>query len=214
MPLNEYVRKTFYQPLGMISTTFKPREHEPINTIAPTEKEKLFRLQQLRGDVHDPGTAMFGGVAGHAGLFSDAYDLALLYQMLLNGGELNGMRLLKKETIDYFTAYHSDISRRGIGFDKPEKDNATNKSPYPSLSVSPLTFGHTGYTGIGVWADPKYNLLYIFFSNRVNPDGGENNKLSSLNVRSDIQEVIYKAMFKKAKAEVAVKKTDLVKSKK
>jgi CubicO group peptidase (beta-lactamase class C family) len=116
--------------------------------------------------------------------------------MLLNGGELNGVRLLKKETIDYFTAYHSNISRRGLGFDKPEKDNATNKSPYPTLSASPLTFGHTGFTGIGVWADPQYDLLYIFMSNRVNPDGGDNNKLSSLNVRSDIQETIYQAMFK------------------
>ncbi|NCD70999.1 glycoside hydrolase family 3 N-terminal domain-containing protein [Mucilaginibacter agri] len=200
MPLNDYVRKTFYLPLGMISTTFKPLEHEPINTIAPTENEKFFRLQQMRGDVHDPGAAMFGGVAGHAGLYSNAYDLAQLYQLLLNGGELNGVRLLKKETIDYFTAYHSDISRRGLGFDKPEKNNATLKSPYPSLSVSPQTFGHTGFTGIGVWADPKYNLLYIFMSNRVNPDGGDNNKLSSLNVRSDIQEVIYKAMLGEEKS--------------
>jgi beta-N-acetylhexosaminidase len=198
--LDEYVRNTFYAPLGMTSTTFKPLEHEPINIIAPTEKEKIFRLQQLHGDVHDPGAAMFGGVAGHAGLFSNAYDLAQLYQLLLNGGELNGIRLLKKETIDYFTAYHSSISRRGIGFDKPEKDNATSKMPYPTLSASPLTFGHTGFTGIGVWADPKYNLLYIFMSNRVNPDGGENNKLSTLNVRGDIQEVAYQAMFKSEKA--------------
>ncbi|WP_345947589.1 glycoside hydrolase family 3 N-terminal domain-containing protein [Mucilaginibacter sp. PAMB04274] len=196
LTLDAYVRKTFYLPLGMTSTTFKPREHEPINLIAPTENEKFFRLQQLRGDVHDPGAAMLGGVAGHAGLFSNAYDLAQLYQLLLNGGELNGVRLLKKETIDYFTGYHSNISRRGIGFDKPEKDNATSKSPYPSLSTSPLTFGHTGFTGIGVWADPKYNLLYIFMSNRVNPDGGDNNKLSSLSVRGDIQEVIYKSIIK------------------
>ncbi|MBS7566995.1 serine hydrolase [Mucilaginibacter sp. Bleaf8] len=193
-PLDQYVRNTFYLPLHMVSTTFKPREHEPLDMIAPTEKEKLFRLQQLHGDVHDPGAAMFGGVAGHAGLFSNAYDLAQLYQMLLNGGELHGVRLLKKETIDCFTAYHSNISRRGLGFDKPEKDNATSKVPYPALSVSPLAFGHTGFTGIGVWADPKYNLLYIFCSNRVNPDGGDNGKLLSMNVRGNIQEVIYQAM--------------------
>ncbi len=196
MPLDDYVRQTFYLPLGMTSTTFKPLDHEPINIIAPTENEKIFRLQHLHGDVHDPGAAMFGGVAGHAGLFSNAYDLAKLYVLLLNGGELNGVRLFKKETIDFFTAYHSIISRRGMGFDKPEKDNATRKDPYPTLSASPLTFGHTGFTGIGVWADPKYNLLYIFMSNRVNPDGGDNNKLSTLNVRSDIQETVYQAMFK------------------
>ena len=202
LTLDEYVRNTFYLPLGMTSTTFKPLEHEPINIIAPTENEKVFRLQEMRGDVHDPGAAMFGGVAGHAGLFSNAYDLAQLYQLLLNGGELNGVRLLKKETIDYFTAYHSNISRRGIGFDKPEKDNATSKTPYPTLSASPLTYGHTGFTGIGVWADPKYNLLYIFMSNRVNPDGGDNTKLYSLNVRSDIQELIYQSIIGNQKKEV------------
>src|SRR5690606_1799560 len=148
----------------MMSTTFKPREHEPLNKIAPTENEQFFRLQQIRGDVHDPGAAMWGGVAGHAGLFSNAYDLAKLYQLLLNGGELNGLRLFNKETIDYFTAYHSDISRRALGFDKPLKDTLEAESPYPPRSVSPLTFGHTGFTGICVWADPKYDLLYIFLS--------------------------------------------------
>lgn len=193
-PLEDYVHDTFYKPLHMFSTGFKPREHLPLNWIAPTEKEKYFRLQQLRGDVHDPGAAMFGGVAGHAGLFSNAGDLAKLYQMLLNGGQLNGVQLLKKETIDYFTAYHSNISRRGLGFDKPEKDNATRKEPYPARNVSPLTFGHTGFTGICVWADPQYNLLYIFLSNRVCPDGGENNRLSQLNIRSGIQDIIYAAM--------------------
>ncbi len=193
-PLDEYVRQTFYLPLHMTSTGFHPRDHMPLEMIAPTEKEKYFRLQQIRGDVHDPGAAMFGGVAGHAGLFSNAYDLAQLYQMLLNGGELNGIRLLKKETIDFFTAYHSNISRRGLGFDKPEKDNATRKEPYPSASASPLTFGHTGFTGICVWADPQYNLLYIFLSNRVCPDGGENNRLSQLNIRPSIQELIYQSI--------------------
>ncbi len=138
--LEDYARETFYEPLHMTTTGFKPREHFALDEIAPTELDKEFRQQQLRGDVHDPGAAMFGGVAGHAGLFSNAYDLAQLYQLLLNGGELNGIRLFKKETIDYFTAYHSDISRRGFGFDKPEKDNATSKSPYPTLSASPATF--------------------------------------------------------------------------
>lgn len=192
--LDEYVRQTFYLPLNMMTTLFKPREHVALNTIAPTEQEKVFRQQLLRGDVHDPGAAMFGGVAGHAGLFSNAYDLAQLYQLLLNGGELNGIRLLKKETINTFTAYSSTISRRGLGFDKPEKDNATRKEPYPSLSVSPLTFGHTGFTGTCVWADPQHDLLYIFLSNRVHPQGGDNGKLGRLNIRPRIQEVIYSAI--------------------
>jgi len=195
-PLNEYARDNFYTPMQMVTTTFLPREKMPLENIAPTEFEKHFRQQLIWGDVHDEGSAMFGGVAGHAGLFSNAYDLAQLYQMLLNGGELNGQRFLKKETIDYFTAYNSAVSRRGLGFDKPEKDNATSKSPYPSKSASPETFGHTGFTGTCVWVDPKCHLVYIFLSNRVNPTR-DNNKLSSLNVRPNIQEAIYNAILNK-----------------
>jgi CubicO group peptidase (beta-lactamase class C family) len=106
---------------------------------------------------------------------------------------MNGQTFLKKSTIDYFSAYHSDISRRGLGFDKPEKDNAHSKEPYPCLSASPQTFGHTGFTGTCVWVDPKYDLVFIFLSNRVNPE--ENNpRLGRLNIRGRIQETIYQAM--------------------
>lgn len=195
LPLNEYAKQTFYAPLRMTTTTFRPRELMPVDQIVPTEDEKHFRQQFIRGDVHDEGSAMFGGVAGHAGLFSDAYDLAQLYQMLLNGGEMNGVRYLKKETIDKFTAYSSNVSRRGLGFDKPEKDNATRKDPYPSKYASPETFGHTGFTGTCVWVDPKSNLVYIFLSNRVTPTRN-NGKLSSLSVRGNIQDAIYEAMVK------------------
>ena len=190
--LDQYVQETFYDPLGMMTTGFKPRDRFPVDRIAPTEQETMFRKQLIRGDVHDPGSAMFGEVAGHAGLFSDAYDLAILEQMLLNGGTLNGQRFLKKETIDYFTAYHSDSSRRALGFDKPEKDNATRKEAYPCLSASSLTFGHTGFTGTCVWVDPQYHLIFVFLSNRVNPSGS--NKLSELSVRGSIMEAVYKAL--------------------
>jgi len=192
--LDQYVKASFYDKLGLVGTGFKPRNRFPLNDIAPTEREKGFRNQLLWGDVHDPGAAMFGGVAGHAGLFSNAYDLAILCQMLLNGGSFNGQQYLKKETIDYFAQYHSENSRRGLGFDKPEKDNATRKEPYPALSASPQTIGHTGYTGTCFWVDPKYNLSFIFLSNRVNPDGGTNGKISSMNIRPKILEAIYKAM--------------------
>jgi len=195
MSLDNYVRKTFYEPLGMTTTMYKPRESMPLSSLVPTEVETHFRRQQMHGDVHDEGAAMFGGVAGHAGLFSNAYDLAKLYQLLLNGGELNGIRLLTKATIDKFTAYNSNISRRGLGFDKPEKDNATRKEPYPSLSASPATFGHTGFTGTCVWVDPAQQLVYIFLSNRVNPTRN-GNKLGRLNVRPNIQEAIYGAIVR------------------
>lgn len=194
VPLNEYVRSTFYVPLGLATSGFKPRERFALSRIAPTENEKTFRQQLLRGDVHDPGAAMFGGVAGHAGLFSNAYDLAIIMQMLINGGTFNGKHYINKETIELFSGYHSNISRRGYGFDKPEKDNATRPDPYPCYSASPLTFGHTGFTGTCVWADPKYNLVFIFLSNRVNPEGGDNKKLLNMNVRTKVQEAIYQAM--------------------
>jgi beta-N-acetylhexosaminidase len=193
MPLNEYVEKNFYRKMGMQTTGFKPRAHFALEKIVPTELESHFRRQLIRGDVHDEGASMFGGVAGHAGLFSDAYDLAMLYQMLLNGGTFNGERYLKEETIKKFTAYQTGLSRRGLGFDKPEKDNATRPDPYPSLSASPQTFGHTGFTGTCVWVDPKYNLVYIFLSNRVNPTR-DNPRFSQMNIRPKIQEVIYSAI--------------------
>ncbi len=193
MPLNEYVRQEFYQPMGLASIGFKPRNFLPLSRIAPTENEKVFRMQLIRGDVHDPGAAMFGGVAGHAGLFSNAYDIAAVMQMLLDGGEYNGKQFLRKETIDMFTAYHSNISRRGFGFDKPEKDNATRTEPYPCLSASPQTFGHTGFTGTCTWADPVNKIVFVFLSNRVTPVG-DNPLLSKMNVRTNIQETIYKAI--------------------
>jgi beta-N-acetylhexosaminidase len=192
--LDQYAKTNFYDKLGLVGTGFKPRNRFPLSAIAPTEKEKGFRSQQLRGDVHDPGAAMFGGVAGHAGLFSNAYDMAVLCQLLLNGGSFNGQQYIKKETIDYFAQYHSATSRRGLGFDKPEKDNATRKDPYPALSASPQTIGHTGYTGTCFWVDPRYNLSFIFLSNRVYPDGGTNTKISDMSVRPKIMEAIYKAM--------------------
>lgn len=193
MKLDEYVQKTFYRPMGMVSTGFKPRERFAKEKMVPTETEKHFRRQTTQGDVHDEGASMFGGVAGHAGLFSNAYDLAMLYQMLLNGGTFNGNRYLKKETIDLFTAYHSKNSRRGYGFDKPEKDNAVRKEPYPSSMISSGGFGHTGFTGTCVWVDPKYNIVYVFLSNRVYPTR-DNNKLGQLSIRGKIQDAIYQAL--------------------
>ncbi|MEO6637164.1 MAG: glycoside hydrolase family 3 N-terminal domain-containing protein, partial [Ginsengibacter sp.] len=162
LTLDKYADKNFYQPMGLTSTGFKPREKFDTNRIVPTENDMEFRMQHLRGDVHDPGAAMFGGVAGHAGLFSDVEGIASIFQMYLNGGTFNGKRYIKEETLKLFTAYNSPVSRRGIGFDKPEKDNASSKEPYPSALVSPLAFGHTGYTGTCVWADPKTNIVYVF----------------------------------------------------
>ncbi len=193
LSLEQYTQKTFYFPMGMATTGFNPWRRFGIERVVPTEEEKYFRKQLLRGYVHDEGAAMFGGVSGHAGLFSNAYDLSMLYQMLLNGGEFNGQRYLKPETIQLFTAYQSDISRRGFGFDKPEKDNAKRKEPYPSQLASPATYGHTGFTGTCVWVDPEADLVYIFLSNRVY-NSRSNNLLGQLNIRGKIQDAIYRAL--------------------
>ena len=192
MPLQDFVKKEIYDQLNLHSTGFLPRERFPLNYIAPTEEELGFRQQLLHGDVHDPGAAMFGGVAGHAGLFSNAYDLAVLAELLLSGGTMNGHKFFSKETIDYFTAYHSD-SRRGLGFDKPEKDNTTRAEPYPALSASPQTFGHTGFTGTCIWMDPVSHLTFIMLSNRVHSHG-DANKFLKMNVRPKVLETIYQSL--------------------
>lgn len=191
-PFDEFVQNTFYEPMGLSHTLYKPLEKFKPKQIAPTENDTLFRRQLLQGYVHDPAAGMLGGVAGHAGLFSNATELAVLFQMLLNGGEYNGTRYLKKETVDYFTERHGYKSRRGIGFDKRENNprNIMNLTDEVSLQA----FGHTGFTGTCVWVDPKYNLVYVFLSNRIHPNQ-ENKTLLRGNYRTEIQKKIYQAII-------------------
>lgn len=188
-PIDKYVQDQFYKPLGMYTAGYLPRNRFEKDQIVPTEDEGNFRKTLLHGYVHDPGASLMGGVSGHAGLFSSANDLGILYQMLLNKGTYGGQRFLKPETVKLFTTKQSAISRRALGFDMYDPD--TTKA-YPSKLASPGTFGHTGFTGICVWVDPKYNLIYIFLSNRVHPKTTD--KLYQLNIRSRIQDVVYKAV--------------------
>lgn len=187
--MENYVMDQFYKPLGMSRAGFNPRLRFSKEEIIPTEDDQAFRKTLLEGYVHDQGAAMVGGVSGHAGLFSSTNDLAILYQMLLNRGSYGGTEYFKPGTVDMFTAKQSDVSRRGLGFDRWDPDSTKG---YPSRLASPQTFGHTGYTGTCVWVDPKYNLVYIFLSNRVNP--GVSTKLLELNIRGRIQDVIYEAI--------------------
>ena len=190
-PENIYVQQQLYTPLGMQSAGFLPLYRFKPEQIIPTENDQVYRHALLDGYVHDPTSALMGGVAGHAGLFASANDLAILYQMMLNRGTYGGVQYIQPETVDLFTAKQSAISRRGLGFDRwdPIPDHH-----YPSKLASPQVYGHTGFTGTCVWVDPKYNLVYIFLSNRVNPTAS--NKLSSLNVRPRIQDVVYQAIAK------------------
>lgn len=193
MNLQDYCTKTFYGPMQMRSTGFLPLERADRSNIAATELDNYFRKELIQGSVHDEGASTMGGIAGHAGLFSNATDLAKLYMMLLNGGQWDGQSYLKPSTIQLFTSYQSATSRRGLGFDKTAKDNASSKDPYPSLSAPTSVFGHTGFTGTCVWADPDNQLLYIFLSNRVYPTR-DNKAFTSLNLRAKIQEQIYQAI--------------------
>ena len=189
--LNSYVQQNFYDPLGMQTAGFLPLKRFIPDQIVPTENDQVFRHSLLDGYVEDQTAALLGGVSGNAGLFASANDVAILYQMLLNRGTYGGSQYFKAGTVDLFTAKQSDVSRRGLGFDRwdPIADRH-----YPSELASPQTFGHTGYTGTCVWVDPKYNLVYVFLSNRVNPKVVE--KLSSLRIRPRIQDVVYQAIQK------------------
>ena len=189
--LEDFVQDQFYKPLGMAGAGFNPRKRFQKDKIIPTEQDNEFRKTLLHGYVHDQGAAMVGGVAGHAGLFASTNDLGILYQMLLNRGSYGGVEYFKPKTIALFTGKQSSISRRGLGFDRWDPKS---KKGFPSKLASSETYGHTGYTGTCVWVDPKYNLVYIFLSNRVNPTVTD--KLSKLNIRSRIQDVIYRAILK------------------
>lgn len=152
--------------------------------------DTIFRKTQLRGSVHDQGAALMGGVAGHAGIFSNASDLAVLFQMNLNNGYYGGKRYFLDGTVNRFTQRQFPYNRRGLGWDKPEYSGGGPTSRYAST----LTYGHTGYTGTCVWIDPKNNLIYIFLSNRCFPHDS-NKKLIKHSTRTKIQDVIYKSLI-------------------
>ncbi|MBL7718545.1 MAG: serine hydrolase [Flavipsychrobacter sp.] len=189
--IDAYVDEQFYKPLGLTTMTYRPLAKFPAQEIAPTEDDKLYRGQLLQGYVHDPGAAMFGGVAGHAGVFSNARDVAVIFQMLLNKGTYNGKRYFKEATVKLFTSYNSAISRRGYGFDKAEKSR-DDGGPAGNRATG-YTFGHQGFTGTCAWADPGTGVVFVFLSNRVNPSA-ENGKINSLSVRTVAQDYIYEAL--------------------
>ncbi len=192
-PLNEFARDIFYKPLGLRTMTYLPLEHFPAERIVPSEVDTIFRRQLIKGYVNDPAAAMLGGVAGHAGLFSNAMDLAVFMQMILQNGEYGGTRFLNEATVREFTTvqFAGNQNRRGLGFDKP---NIQPKEAMPAgLSASPFSYGHSGFTGTYTWVDPAENLVYVFLSNRTYPDPN-NRKISELNIRTDIHQVIYDAI--------------------
>lgn len=191
MPLNEFLDREFYKPMGLQHCTYRPLQKYKKENIAPTLKKDYFRSVKLQGHVHDPDAAFLGGVSGNAGLFSNARDIALIHQMLLNKGTLNGKQYLSEATCYLFTTTVSSTGRRGLGFNKPVPSEPNKNPCCPSAPMS--TYGHTGYTGTACWVDPDNEVIFVFLSNRTYPNDGVN-KLARMNIRPQIQEVIYKSM--------------------
>jgi CubicO group peptidase (beta-lactamase class C family) len=189
LTLDQYVHQNFYDPLNLQRTIFNPNRRQVDNyLIAPTEYDYYFRDAQVWGEVHDRNAAILGGVAGHAGLFSTAKDLAIVLQMILQEGEYGGIKFFEKETLDTFNKYYFPGNRRGLGWDKPGDYN-----PSVSAFVSQESFGHTGFTGTLVWVDPTYDIVYIFLSNRIFPDSN-NWRINKLETRRRIHDLIYKSL--------------------
>ena len=189
----DWLKQTFYQPLGAGSLTYNARRSVPLTRVVPTEYDSLFRKNLIHGRVHDEGAAMLDGISGHAGLFGTANDLAKLMQMYLNGGTYGGKRYIQESTLKQWTSYPFPVevnARRGIGFDKPDRKKLGLSGP---KSASAASFGHSGYTGTFVWMDPDQQLLYIFLSNRVYPTRN-NNKISQMDIRTQFGEMIYEAI--------------------
>ncbi len=189
--LDAYVSEQFYQPLGMGNTLFNPWQRGLAERCAPTERDDYFRQQVIQGYVHDMGAAMMGGVSGHAGLFGTANDMAILFQMLLNGGKYAGRRYLSEATVRTFTSRQMGSTRRGFGFDMKETDPKATQNMSDLAGMN--TFGHSGFTGNVVWADPDKHLIFVFLSNRTYPTM-ENNKLINGDYRPKLQRIVYKAI--------------------
>ena len=189
--INEYVHD-LYSKIG-IELSYLPLNIMPIDQIAPTEDDKLFRKQLIQGYVHDPGAALLGEVSCHAGLFGNALNLANLMQFYLNKGELNGIRLIDSSVVEEFTSCHFLNNRRGLCFDKPEQND--KKINPVTNECSSQSFGHSGFTGTFAWADPENKLIFVFLCNRVYPNADEN-KLLKLGIRGKIHEEFYKIVKK------------------
>jgi beta-N-acetylhexosaminidase len=200
---NNFVDSVFYKPMGLDQIGYLPRDKYALDQIVPTEIDGYYRHQLVHGYVHDQGAAMFGGVQGHAGLFSNANDLGVMMQMYLNYGEYGGTRYLSDSVVRKYTSSHylSNGNRRGIAFDKPVREGGSG--PTCSRCASEKSFGHSGFTGTLTWADPDAGLVYVFLSNRVYPSA-ENRKIISMSIRTKIQRILYNAVNSADEAKIGL----------
>ena len=179
----------------MNNTLYNPLQKFDKSVIAPTEIDTYFRHDIIQGYVHDMEAAMEAGVGGHAGIFSNAIDVAKMMQMYLQKGNYGGIQYFSEATFSDFNTcwFCNEGNRRGLGFDKPQ----LSKEGPTCGCVSMSSFGHTGFTGTMAWADPETDIVYVFLSNRTYPDSNLPNKLSKENIREDIQKVIQDAIITK-----------------
>ena len=197
-PFDAYLRKHIYDPLGLDHLGFLPARRQPGSVVVPTEADSIFRNDLTRGWVHDENAALMGGVSGNAGLFGTAADLGVLMECYSNYGKYRGVRILDSATVREFARvqFPDNDNRRGLGFDKPLPDNASLplQEAYPAPLASPRSFGHSGFTGTFVWADPENQLVFIFLSNRVYPSR-DHRQLYELGLRKRLQQVFYEALI-------------------
>ena len=195
-----YLQKHFYGPVGASSLVFKPKTKGYPNAIVPTELDTLYRKSLVQGWVHDENASLMGGVSGNAGLFGSARDVYNMMQLYQNYGAFNGQQILNEKTVKEFSRiqYPENENRRGLGFDKPLINNSelAISEAYPAPASSPESFGHSGFTGTFVWADPKYQMVFIFLSNRVYPNRNHRN-LYDLNIRTSLQQLFYEHLIRR-----------------
>lgn len=194
MPMDEFLEENFYKPMGLVHTMYNPLRRYSKDEIIPTVKEDFLRKGPVHGYVHDEAAAMLGGVSGNAGLFSTAKEVATIYQMLLDKGVMGDRRYLTRSTCELFLTMKSKNSRRGLGFDKPDKEKPENGYCAPETPAS--VFGHTGFTGTCAWADPDNDLVFVFLCNRIYPNPCDRKNLMKLKIRPAIQQAIYQAIMK------------------
>lgn len=198
MEYEDFLKDKIYHPIGAENITFNAYLRYPLVQIVPTENDDFFRKTQIHGYVHDEGAAMMGGLSGNAGLFASANDLIKLYEMYRRYGNYGGKQIIREDIVREYTSYQfiENDNRRGLGFDKPSlPDSSLSRSQvYPCPSASASSFGHSGYTGTFAWADPEEEISYVFLSNRVYPTRN-NNKISSMNIRTEILQTIYDSII-------------------
>lgn len=184
-----FLHRKIYEPMGLQNIRYTPLNYFEKDRIIPTEHDQKFRKQLIHGYVHDPGAAMLGGVGGHAGIFSNAADLASIMQLFIKNGSYAGNQFFTESIRTRFTKKQYENNRRGIGFDRPRENGGGTCSKLASQS----SFGHSGFTGALAWADPKDEVIFIFLSNRVHPNQ-ENWKIRDMNIRTDMQKIVYQAL--------------------